>query len=443
MGEKLVKLSFATVLGLATISTASLAIELDTLVIYSQGVSDKYSGDVETRVEHLIETTNKIYKDSGLNVTMNAVKIQQYDMNDSAKTGTVLKTILNDKTIAELRNKVGADNVVIMRPYAHDGLCGLAYQNNYLNDPEATWVEKYMYAHVTIDCGGYVVAHEVGHNSGLGHSEKQGSIGAYSYARGYGVEDTFTTIMAYSGTYNGKKVYKYSSPLLECTDDGLPCGVEEGETNEADAVKALKQTLPLIEKFRVHIDTRDNNITNTDNNETTDKLAIALKAYNKQKAVVLENLQKLKELQTNAKELRSSFIDVRNEYKKIRAEFSKVRIEIEGILADYHDALSYYRQAKSDYKNNQITKEAFLKTREDLIRVIDKFKSFRLEKYTPVRNKLREFIDSKLKPAYTAYKEAVLETRTFYNDVYQPSKIKLDELKKAYLELNNSGDSSI
>ena len=436
MTKRLVKLSVATALGLVTMTTASSAVELDTLVIYSQGAADKYDGDVETRINHLVEETNKIYKDSGLDVTMNVVKIQQYDMDDSARSNTILGNIRKDATIAKLRNDVGADNVVMMRPYAHDGMCGIAYQNNYLRDPNATWVQKYMYAHVTIGCGGYVTAHEVGHNSGLGHSEKQGSTGAYSYARGHGVQDTFTTVMAYSGVYNGKKVYKYSSPLLECTN-GLPCGIAEGEDKEADAVKALKQTLPLMENFRVHIDVADNNNTD-DNNGTTDgadKLATALKAYNDQKTVVSDNINKLKELRATSRELRADFLDVRDEYMKIRADFLAVRAELKAILSDYRDVVVVYRQARADYKAKKISREEFLDARANLIDIIDEYRTFRSEEYLPVRDELRTFRAEELKPAYAEYKTSVIATRAFYNDVYKPSKVKLAELRKAYLDL--------
>ena len=433
MTRRLVKLSVATALGLATMTTASLAVELDTLVIYSQGAADMYNGDVETRIEHLIETTNKIYKDSGLDVTMNAVKVQQYDMNDSVRSKTVLREITSDQTIAKLRNDVGADNVVMMRPYAHDGLCGIAYRNDSLSNPRAVGIDNLMYAHVTIGCGGYVVAHEFGHNAGLGHSAKQGSTGAYSYARGHGVQDTFTTVMAYSGVYNGKKVYKYSSPDLECTN-GLPCGIAEGEDKEADAVKALKQTLPLIEKFRAHIDKPDENGT-TDNG---DKLAKALKAYNDQKTVVANNLKKLKELRVTAKGLRANLLDVRDRYKKVNADFTEVRSELKSILADYRDASTAYKQARADYKDKKITKEALLATRAKYSDAKYDYQTFRSEQYIPASNELKRFRAEELKPISTDYKEAVTATKRFFSDVYQPSKTKLDELEKAYLALKNS-----
>ena len=443
MKRRLVRLSVVASLGLASMTTGALAVgevsTLDTLIIYSQGAADKYQGDAETRIEHLIETTNKIYEDSGLNVKLNPVKIQQYDMNDSATSGEVLGSIRADETIAQLRNDVGADNVVMYRPYANDGNCGIAYQNNYLNNSNATWVEKYMYAHVTIGCGGYVTAHEVGHNTGLGHSAKQGSKGAYEYARGHGVQDTFTTVMAYSGVYNGKKIYKYSSPSLDC--NGLPCGIEEGETNAADSVKALRQTIPLVEKFRAHIDQPDNNNTD-DNNGTVDdnakKLEAALKAYTDQQTVVTDNRQMLKEKRTELEELKTTFLDAREEYYDIRADFFDARTTLKEILSDYRSVRTSYRQARDDYRAKLISRDELLEKRADFLDVREEYRTFRSEEIIPLRKELVSYRTEVLKPSYAAYKEGVESYRTFYSDVYKASKTKLEELKKAYEDLKKS-----
>ena len=451
MRKRLINLSVAATLGLVTVTTGALAVnevvELDTLVLYSQGASDKYGGDAETRINHLIETTNKIYADSGLNVKLNAVKIQQYEMDDSATSGSVLGTIRADTKVAEIRNAVGADNVVMYRPYAGDGACGMAYQNNYLRDPNATWVEKYMYAHVTINCGGYVTAHEVGHNSGLGHSEKQGSTGAYTYARGHGVQDNFTTVMAYSGVYRGSKIYKYSSPALEC--NGLPCGIEEGEEKSADAVKALKQTLPLIEKFRVHIDIPDNNNTddnNTDDNDNTDdnngtvdsgadKLATALKAYNEQKDKVLEDKTKLTELKAVINEKKEAYLATRTEYNNQRKALSEKRTEYRKLISDYRTVVTKYRTARTDYRAERITKEAFLAVKAELIVARDVYKNYYTNTYKTAYTALKTYRTTVKTEAYSEYKEAYTAYRAFYTDTYRVDVTKLRELRKAYLEL--------
>ena len=452
-------LSLATIVGLATLSTGLFATvdttTVDTLILYSQGSVDKYGGDAETRINHLITTTNKIYADSGLNLKLNPVKIQQYQMDDKATSGTVLSAIRQDAEVTKIRDKVGADTVVMYRPYAGDGACGLAYQNNYLRDPNATWVEKYAFAHVSIDCGGYVTAHEVGHNTGLGHSAAQGSEGAYTYARGHGVQNNFTTVMAYSGVYNGTKIYKFSSPSLDC--NGQPCGIEAGEENEADAVKALLQTLPLVENFREHIvvddgnnksDGDDNNGTvndgdnGDDNNGTVDdgakKLAQALKAYNDQKAKVDADKEELTKLKAIIGEKKDGVNDTRVDYRKQRSTYKDTKKEYKNLVKAYRVVLKEYRQAKRDYKRENITQEQLDAVQVKLDTAKTTYKTYYTDVVLPEYTVLKEFKVTTIQPAIDEYKEACADYRTFYNDVYRADITKLRELKRAYLKLEKA-----
>jgi len=425
------------------------------LILYSQGSVDKYGGDAETRINHLITTTNKIYADSGLNLKLNSVKIQQYQMDDKATSGTVLSAIRQDAEVTKIRDKVGADTVVMYRPYAGDGACGLAYQNNYLSDPNATWVEKYAFAHVSIDCGGYVTAHEVGHNTGLGHSSAQGSEGAYTYARGHGVQNNFTTVMAYEGAYNGTKIYKFSSPSLDC--NGEPCGIEAGEENEADAVKALLQTLPLVENFREHIviddgnnksDGDDNNGTvndgdnGDDNNGTVDdgakKLAQALKAYNDQKAKVDADKEELTKLKAIIGEKKDEVNDTRVDYRKQRSTYNDTKKEYKNLVKAYRVVIKEYREAKKDYKRENITQEQLDAVKVKLDTAKTTYQTYYTDVVMPEYTVLKEFKVTTIQPAIDEYKEARADYRTFYNDVYRADITKLRELKRAYLKLEKA-----
>jgi hypothetical protein len=53
--------------------------------------------------------------------------------------------------------------------------------------------------------------------------------------------------MSFSGV-NTKEVLRFSSPDYECAPS-MPCGIPVGEPGEANAVKVLKKTTPIIEKL--------------------------------------------------------------------------------------------------------------------------------------------------------------------------------------------------
>ena len=314
----------ATTLFISNINATTIKNSLttiDTLVLYSQDVANKYEGEQETRIEHLITTTNSIFKDSGLNIQINVVKIQQYYMDSNFTARATIKKIQNDTNITKLRNSVGADEVLIYRPYTKDGVCGLGYINHQTNP-------DYAYAYVGINCASYHTAHEIGHNLGLYHSEKSSpNIG---YARGYGIEHEFETIMAYKKEYNGKKVYKFSSPLLDC--DGEPCGIDEGYEHEADAVKAIKNSVLKVASFREHI---DNN---------TSKLNKAQKEYEFQKKRYEKASMELNRLYKAYSRINSTYKSLSSQIKPNSPNSYKLYI-----LKIYRD--KFYQDYDS-YKNN-------------------------------------------------------------------------------------------
>jgi len=235
---------------------------IDVLVVYTKSTADTYSGDPTTRINQLFQVTNQIYLDSGVDLEIRVANTLMVDYTDDNSAETALNDITHNhhqafNDVAAARSQAKADMVIFYRPFkAVHGNCGLAWVGG--SDTEGNFsdahLKDYMYAHIAFDgCGDYMTAHELGHNMGLRHSRKQdGKGGTFHYALGHGEDNQFTTIMAYQSAFNvdywDGKVYKFSSPELDCK--GSPCGVDRNDTvSGADAVYALNITAPQIADF--------------------------------------------------------------------------------------------------------------------------------------------------------------------------------------------------
>lgn len=230
---------------------------VDVLVLYTPGLVSRYGTDAgaNNRLDYFIAMANKAYADSGVAITLRKVGTQVVNLTDANSNEAQLNALSAGSgafsAIPALRNKLGADAVVLVRPFymnGQGGNCGIAWVGGYGLSPmkassesafavvsEGTDVQKSGYF-----CTDYTFAHELGHNMGLMHdrvtvASQGGGVGAFPYAYGYGRQGVFGTIMSYDYPVLGR----FSSPTDRSCNGGA-CGVVETDTaNSANNAKAL------------------------------------------------------------------------------------------------------------------------------------------------------------------------------------------------------------
>ena len=211
---------------------------VDVLALYYPSFAELYGGDATTRIRHVMELANIMFEDSDTGVILRA--LGPLEMKEEEEWSQELA-----RGIAE---EHGADVIVLFRPMIPgSGICGRGDLTGWSNNgtlritrPPSSWVYG--------NCGGGTLAHEIGHNMGLGHSFAQNDSGTFRWARGHGVYGSFVTLMAYQHPYRDPgdpdrfvpKIDVFSDPGSDCK--GSPCGAAIDQNNGANAVQALQVT---------------------------------------------------------------------------------------------------------------------------------------------------------------------------------------------------------
>ncbi|TRX56422.1 reprolysin-like metallopeptidase [Thalassomonas sp. M1454] len=218
--------------------------EIKVLFVYSKTVNTLYAGDPQKRINELIATTNKIFADSLVKISLKSAGTIQVDFPDSYSAIDALQLLTNASHPAFLdilnkKYRAGADLVALLRPSNASQIGGFSWKNGYLGDISS--FSEFMFSYVSIDDEDYILAHEIGHNLGLSHSRKQLPNKGFSfdYATGYGINEKFITVMAHAETFNSNnRKFIFSNPNLSCENQA--CGVKNTDARDgANASKAL------------------------------------------------------------------------------------------------------------------------------------------------------------------------------------------------------------
>lgn len=214
---------------------------IDLLGLYSSTrppeVSDR---DMEEIINNAVTLTNEIFRNSGVHIRINLLDVLEIDTGESSISFFDLADQYRYAEppfleVQQQRYKIGADLVALFHYSLNDyDPCGYAFfgvQYNLL-------FPENMISIVDPNCDERVLAHEIGHNMGLGHASGERS--NFSYGVGYlDLENEFYTVMS-PGYVNTEESLLFSSPYLNCKDK--PCGIgNEDYSNSANAVLALNR----------------------------------------------------------------------------------------------------------------------------------------------------------------------------------------------------------
>ncbi len=199
---------------------------------------------------------NQALANSQSNIRIRVVHIEELNIPDATADANTLEQLRTNQTALALRTKYGADLVALITSTDH--FCGYAYQPIGNNGLISSFYKDYGFSVVGHTCTSSLI-HEIGHNLGLDHSVRQKAEGGlYPWGRGYGVDGTFATVMAYGRSYSTGRVQFFSNPdIFGC--NGLPCGIPIDQTNGAHSVLALAYAGPQIEQWFVPSSPSDGN----------------------------------------------------------------------------------------------------------------------------------------------------------------------------------------
>lgn len=236
--------------GGTTLAAGTAAVQ-DLLVVYTAASASTWGqATIESMIQSAVQSANQAYVNSGVNVTLNLVGLQQTTLAESGSgMQTTLSNLRTNSAIKSLRDSLGADMVVLVSQ--DSDWCGYAdLRFTTLNGVTTTDAYAISYSSCLSN---QTLAHEVGHLQQLEHNRENanGTLAAYPYSYGYRqcVTGGFMDIMSYSCT-GAARILQFSTPNR--TYNGYATGIayETDPARAADAARSLNDTALKVANYK-------------------------------------------------------------------------------------------------------------------------------------------------------------------------------------------------
>jgi len=229
----------------------------DLLVVYTPASRTRHGQAIlESMVVSAVNAANQAYLNSGVNITLNLVGLQEVSYDEAGTISDSLADLRGTTdgkmdAVHSLRDSVGADLVSLITE--DSDACGIGY----LMRSESTSFASSSFNVVYSSClSQHSLAHELGHNQGNMHDRVTSgtSSGIFPYSYGYRRCDTtdgsgFRTVMSYSCA-GAPRVTQFSTPNVSY--NGYPTGIsyEADPANSAENVRSMNLTADTVAAFR-------------------------------------------------------------------------------------------------------------------------------------------------------------------------------------------------
>ena len=205
---------------------------LNVLVLYPDNLVSEYGqSSINSKVGLIESYTNTAFLNSGLDYRVNVIHHQVYNLSNSEYvSGSLRDEIAENSGVMALRDS-WKPHVTVYLSRSKDGICGISNFPVFdINPRTGAYIYDRSSAILSVNvsgvnCQSSVYSHEIGHNAGVGHGRKQDAKGfPIETSRGWGVENSFVTIMAYPSEYGTAGRLQIFSNPNKSSCKSMACG---------------------------------------------------------------------------------------------------------------------------------------------------------------------------------------------------------------------------